>query len=252
MPARHESMDGASLYERWKAQWRKVERSSAAYWLKRHARMVTGRELRTFVEVRRPRRRYGGWTFDPSLLGATSLAYGFGVGFDLDFELALAQRHGVTVHVFDPTPASLAWVESQDMPPHVRFHPIGVAGYDGTAWFEPPRRPTDESYKITGRPSVRAVELEVQRLPVIMQALGHEQLDLLKLDIEGAEYDVIRDMLDSRIQVRQLLVEFHHWFKGVGQEATVAALAMLQRAGFRIFYISPRGHEYSLVRTPPP
>jgi hypothetical protein len=84
-----------------------------------------------------------------------------------------------------------------------------------------------------------------------MRLLGHYRIDLLKLDIEGAEYDVIRDMLVSSIDVRQLLVEFHHRFRGIGKGATAAALADLHRAGFRIFYISPHGREYALVNTSP-
>jgi FkbM family methyltransferase len=238
---------GATLYERWKTQWRRVERSNAAWWLKRHVRMLTGQELRTFIEVRRGRRRYGEWTFDPTSLDADSVVYSFGAGRDLEFELALEHRHRVAVHVFDPTPVSRVWVESQDLPARICFHPIGIAGRDGTAWFEPPQRATDVSHSITVRPSAHAVELTVQRLETIMRSLGHHRLDLLKLDIEGAEYDVIRDMLESGIPVRQLLVEFHHRFRGIGKDATAAALAVLHRAGFRIFYISPHGREYSLV-----
>ena len=35
----------------------------------------------------------------------------------------------------------------------------------------------------------------VYRLPSIMRMLGHSQLDMLKMDIEGAEYGVIADLL---------------------------------------------------------
>ena len=39
---------------------------------------------------------------------------------------------------------------------------------------------------------------------IIMAKLGHSSLDILKIDIEGAEYDVIEDMLSSGIRPRQV------------------------------------------------
>ena len=34
------------------------------------------------------------------------------------------------------------------------------------------------------------------------------------MDIEGAEYDVIDDILNSNIRIHQILVELHHRFPG--------------------------------------
>jgi len=36
------------------------------------------------------------------------------------------------------------------------------------------------------------------------------------MDIEGAEYEVIDDLIASGIRPKQILVEFHHRFKNVG------------------------------------
>jgi len=37
-----------------------------------------------------------------------------------------------------------------------------------------------------------------------MAKLGHSSLDILKMDIEGAEYDVIKEILSSGIRPRQV------------------------------------------------
>ena len=34
-----------------------------------------------------------------------------------------------------------------------------------------------------------------------MGELGHDRIDLLKMDIEGAEYEVIRDVVESGVDV---------------------------------------------------
>ena len=89
----------------------------------------------------------------------------------------------------------------------------------------------------------------MHRLGTIMKKLGHASVDLLKMDIEGAEYDVLTDMLTQRIPVKQLLVEFHHRWPEVGIEKTRHAIRSLNEAGYRIFNVSPSGEEYSFLRT---
>lgn len=45
-----------------------------------------------------------------------------------------------------------------------------------------------------------------------MHELNHEKIDLIKMDIEGSEFDVVEDMCLSRIQFHQLCVEVHDRF----------------------------------------
>jgi Methyltransferase FkbM domain len=81
-----------------------------------------------------------------------------------------------------------------------------------------------------------------------MAELGHAHIDLLKMDIEGAEYAVIDDLVDSNIRPAQILVEFHHRMPGIGPERTRHAVLQLRRAGFGLFAVSPSGEEYSFIR----
>jgi hypothetical protein len=81
-----------------------------------------------------------------------------------------------------------------------------------------------------------------------MGELGHDKIDLLKMDIEGAEYSVLADLLASHIRVDQLLVEFHHRFPEVGVNKTKGAIKALNAAGYRIFSVSPSGEEFGFLR----
>jgi hypothetical protein len=78
--------------------------------------------------------------------------------------------------------------------------------------------------------------------------LGHQHLDVVKLDIEGGEYEVIADLLAAGPPVVQLLVEFHHGQHGIPFARTAAALASLRAVGYRILHTSHRGLEFTLVR----
>jgi len=43
-----------------------------------------------------------------------------------------------------------------------------------------------------------------------MKDLHHERIDLLKMNIEGAEHAVLRSLLDAGLVVKVLCVEFDH------------------------------------------
>ena len=196
--------------------------------------------------------RSGVWSVCPDRLNRASVVYSFGVGDNLAWDLALVDRFGLTVHAFDPTPASVAWVARQSLPPGLVFHALGLAGHDGTLEFVLPRR--GSRFNFRPRPQRSAamaatVEAPVRRLATLMRQLGHDHLDVLKMDIEGGEYAALEDLLTSRIPVRQLLVEFHHHFPGVGLERTALIVRALERAGYRIFHISDRGLELSFLHT---
>jgi FkbM family methyltransferase len=189
------------------------------------------------------------WCICPQNLSASSVVYSIGVGEDISFDLALIQRFGMSVHAFDPTPRSIEWLQVQALPTEFEFHGYGVAGSDGSCAFRPPENPAHVSHTIVPRVSSRpAIEVPMRRLGTIMKELGHASIDLLKMDIEGAEYDVLADMLAQRIQVKQLLVEFHHRWPQIGVDQTKQAIRALNEAGYRIFNVSLSGEEYSFLQ----
>jgi FkbM family methyltransferase len=191
------------------------------------------------------------WCVCPEQLSASSVVYSIGVGEEISFDLALIQMFGMKVHAFDPTPRSIEWLQGQTLRPEFVFHAYGLAGFDGSCPFGPPENSSHVSHTIVPRATSRqAIEVPMHRLGTIMKMLGHSQIDLLKMDIEGAEYGVLEDMLACRIDVKQLLVEFHHRWPEVGIEKTKEALRALNESGYRIFSISPSGEEYSFLQQP--
>lgn len=221
--------------------------------LKHRVNQWLGRDLRFPIEVRDPTVRlgsyYGGWVIQPGELNRNSIVYSFGAGEDISFDLAMIERFGMTVHVFDPTPKSMHWVRSQTVPERFVFHPVGLADYDGTARFVLPRE-DKTSYHISTEGGVDVAECRVQRLTTIMRELEHDHLDVLKMDIESAEYAVLPDILKAQIPIRQLLVEFHHlpghWDM---LNRSKQAIEQLRAAGYRIFDVSHTGMEYSFVKS---
>ena len=228
--------------------WRRVETAPLVRRMKRQVRQWLGTEVRSRVEVRCAVEPHGGWTVCPARIRAGGRAYCFGIGEDLELERVLATRFGMRVLAFDPTPWTTEWAEGQELPDGLGYVPLGLAGHDGRAVFlEPDRRTGSHSMVRHGAQTGRGTEVEVRRLPTILREMGHEAVDLLKLDIEGAEYEVLDDLAASGIRPEQLLIEFHHRFASVGNERTAAALRLLHAIGYRIFHIAPSGREYGFI-----
>ena len=219
-------------------------------YFKRMLRAARGRDLWQGTQLRCRTvslgKRGAFWVIAPESLTKDSVVYSFGVGEEISFDLELIERFGLRVHAFDPTPRSIEWIRSQSLPKEFVFHPYGVSDSDGTSKFLPPENPAHVSHTILDRDTPwPAIEVPVRRMFTIMSALGHDRLDLVKMDIEGAEHRVLADMMASNISVDQLLVEFHHRWPEVGVAKTKSALDSLGRHGFKIFHVSPSGEEYS-------
>jgi FkbM family methyltransferase len=196
--------------------------------------------------------RFAEWTFCPDHLHEQSVVYSFGVGEDISFDLELIRHFRLHVHAFDPSPRSIQWIGQQKIESEFHFYPYGLACNDGHVSFQEPDEPGIHSLRLnrflqeqgTAR---NTMELPVQRLRTIMQELGHTKIDLLKMDIEGAEYEVIEDIISSAVPITQLLIEFHHRFAHMGTGKTRRAIYALNQAGYRIFHVSPSGEEISFI-----
>jgi FkbM family methyltransferase len=193
---------------------------------------------------------YGGWPVVPDRLPPRPLVYSFGVGEDVSFDLEMVRRYAATIHAFDPTPRSREWVsEQRDLPEAFHFHPVGIGGTDGKAKFFPPVQQGHVSY--SNAPSEQQggdpIEAEICTLQTLQRRLGHPQIDVLKMDVEGFEYDVIRSLGNEDTRPGHILVEFHHGMYRATARDTIDAVAHLQALGYRIFFVSDTGREYGFV-----
>jgi FkbM family methyltransferase len=188
------------------------------------------------------------WPICREALPDKPLVYSFGVGEDISFDLELIRLFDATIHAFDPTPGAIAWINGQQLPENFHFHACGLADHDGVSRFRAPINPAHVSHSMVAvKGAVPSCELPVKRMQTIISELRHPRVDLVKVDIEGAEYVVIDDFIASGIFVKQLLVEFHHRWKEISVSKTKLAIRKLNAAGYRIFATSPTGEEYGFL-----
>jgi FkbM family methyltransferase len=196
--------------------------------------------------------KIGDWVMWPGQIGPGSVVYGFGVGCSIGWDLALIRQFGCTVHAFDPTPASIAWVQRQSLPAGFAFHDYGIADFDGYLDFYPPRKADNPHFSQERRRGLlewrQPVPGPVYRLPTIMRMLGHRWVNVLKLDVEGSEFEAIPDILASGVRIDQLLVEIHYQFRARSFRQGIELIRRIKARGMECIYASDRGYEFAFVR----
>jgi FkbM family methyltransferase len=195
--------------------------------------------------------RTGGWVVPEQRLGVGSICYCAGVGEDITFDLGLIERFGCEVWAFDPTPRAVAHVATQASGLHrYHFQPVGLWDRDETCRFYAPSDPAHVSHSVVNlQRTEQYFEAPCRRLSRMMAENGHDRLDLLKLDIEGAEYRVVQSLIEDDLDVRVLCVEFDeafHALDGAYRGRIRAALSQLADASFRLVHAGYGGN-YTLI-----
>lgn len=153
---------------------------------------------------------YGGWIVPERSLKAGSICYCVGAGTDISFDLALARDHSCEVYCFDPTPAAIRHVaDVAQGEERFHFYPYGIWIEDTEMRFYEPEDPAHVSHSITNiQGTERYFTATCRTIPSVMEELGHRELDILKLDVEGAEYAVLSQLVDRNEIPAVVCVEF--------------------------------------------
>ena len=157
---------------------------------------------------------YGGYAVPAELVrGRTGLS--FGAGEDISFEVGLARELGATVHIFDPTPRAIEYCKgvigdtAGQGEGQLFIHPYGVWSECKTERFYAPSDPEHVSHSIVNlQDTSDYFEAECLSPEEILRRLELEKVSFVKLNIEGAEYEVVKAMFDKGIKSDVICVTF--------------------------------------------
>jgi FkbM family methyltransferase len=194
-------------------------------------------------------------------LTANSICYCAGAGEDISFDCALVDRFHCQVRVIDPTPRAIQHFNNlekvvksgQRFPVNnstedyysitaedfgrLRFVPVGLADRDTELKFYLPKNPAHVSCSTVNlQKTEEYFTAQCFRVSSLMQQLGDTGIDLLKMDIEGAEYMVIRDIVATKLLPRLLCIEFDEVHAPMDSEASTRIkqhIEALAQAGMR-------------------
>lgn len=155
---------------------------------------------------------YGRYLLPTELLTPGGIAYCAGIGEDLSFEQELATKYGMEVYAFDPTPVSIEYATSRvPAVPRLHFLPLGWWSSDTVLRFAQTSATDPISCTaLDARNVARFLEVPCRRVDSLMREHGHAELALAKMNIEGAEIEVVDSMLEQGVLPRVLVVEMDH------------------------------------------
>lgn len=171
---------------------------------------------------------YGGWNLPlHAALNKDSIVYSAGVGEDISFDVLLQAKYGCKITLIDPTERSKThfkeiqdyyatrnWYFTGDIqrdyfskisgctPDFSRIQLLEKGLWDkaGTLKFYKPNNSKHVSHTLIENMYSSEYEIvNVDSVKNIMTELGHSHIDLLKMDIEGAEIVVLEQMLLDEI-----------------------------------------------------
>ncbi len=195
-------------------------------------RMNHKNELKPQVKVRTKYRGtvYGGFDLAEQFLKRAGVIYSFGIGEDLSFSNAVMKHNAeIEIYAFDPTPKAIAYIKRHELYANKKFHfqEIGISYKNGNEQFFLPQNPDYVSgsvYKHKGVEKENVINVSMKCLKSIMEELGHNYIDVLKLDIEGAEYEVIPNILRDELQIGQICVEIHDFVQDKNRDMLIEEL----------------------------
>lgn len=134
-------------------------------------------------------RRVGFLDWPEDLRLPDSIVYSIGVGEDVDVELRLLDMGVKAIWLFDPTPRSIHFMEQLgDRGGRLRFSPVGAWREDAVLQFHAPADPRHVSHTLLGpQGGSGGFSAEVRTLRALMRERGHDRIDVLKMNVEGAE-----------------------------------------------------------------
>lgn len=180
--------------------------------------------------------RYGGYSVHDIFL-EDPIIVSCGVGEDVSFDVEMIEQHNAKVILVDPTPRSIKYYEKLKH----RFGKNGPKNYNESGKIDPLlydmskvnnqnllfeskaiSRTNDKKLKLFYPLNNDHVSLSINRkvsnqkefiattinLKKIMKKFSIEEIDILKLDIEGAELEVLEDIINEKIFPKQILVEY--------------------------------------------
>jgi FkbM family methyltransferase len=226
---------------------------------RRVIRALGSRAIRLTIAYRG--RRFSFWLRDPSELLAlvdvfseeqyrTSDTDNLSTIVDLGANIGAASawfhatNPSASIYGFEPDPDTFGRLAATvGRLPRVEVFPVAAAAHDGEATlYSLPGKSWSSS--LTWRPGAIAHRIEARRLDTLLDQLEIAHVDLLKVDIEGAEVDVFTTLSSGVLErVDTIIGEFHARMPAVASRRAEFAACFAEFD----FAFEQRGHECVFV-----
>jgi FkbM family methyltransferase len=186
---------------------------------------------------------YGGWIIPEGFINDNSICYLAGAGEDISFDVGLAEKYSCQVNIFDPTQRANIHFENlvqnvkndikfeinNDHTQHysiskekislLHFYNLGLWKEYTDIKFFAPKLDEHVSHSILNLQKTDKFFIgRVDRLSSLMKLNNHCHIDILKIDIEGAEYEVLKTIIEDKLDIKIICVEYDEAYNPIDQD----------------------------------
>lgn len=140
-------------------------------------------------------------------LGRDSVVIDLG-GYRGDWAAKIHSRYGCRIYVFEPVPTFCALIRRRFSGiPSVRAFEYGLAGAEAMISISL----SEDSSSAYKQNEVGTVDIQLRSIGDFLRSEGLARVDLIKINIEGGEYELVRALIDSGdiAKFTDLQIQFH-------------------------------------------
>jgi FkbM family methyltransferase len=118
------------------------------------------------------------------------------------------------IHAFEPEPSSIRrFGEAMDQEPRVTLHPVGLGGRDRQERLVVDGQASSVFVNPTTTDLFGSTDVEVRDVDAVLSSLGVDRIDVVKINIEGAEFELLDRLHETGWTARTgtVIVQFHEF-----------------------------------------
>jgi len=154
--------------------------------------------------------RVGNYKIFPNNISKDSIIYSCGIAKDISFDEAISKKFNCDVFMFDPTEESKKFMATVENP-KLKFFNIGIWKFNGDIKFYYHAKNSNLSATNLLK-SENFFTLPCKSIDKLMTEHNQNRIDVLKMDIEGASFDILNDLFDKSIYPIQIVAELERPF----------------------------------------
>jgi FkbM family methyltransferase len=123
----------------------------------------------------------------------------------------ISERYAPTIHAFEPAPGKISGLhELAERHPKVSVHAYGLGGSDFAARLALAEH---GSSIYTDEGAFGSAEVQIRDAAAVFDELGLDHVDVMKVNIEGGEYDLLDRLIETEWlpRIRLVMIQFHEW-----------------------------------------
>jgi poly-beta-1,6-N-acetyl-D-glucosamine synthase len=183
---------------------------------------------------------YAWHTLHPRFISADSVVVDLGAN-EGHFSQAIVGEFGSACHAVEPDPAVFSRIPADD---RITKYCLAIGGTEGRVRFAVAESSLASRVVEHADGSAQTIEVDQLTLPGFVGRFQIPGIDVLKLDIEGAEIAALDACEDDLLRaIKQITIEIHDFCGIVPPSDAERVLARLERLGFSCVRMSRVGHQ---------